>query len=510
MNDRWRVLGLLRPALVALAQAAVVVCAEPVPMSRPGAPASDLFQVEASAPGGAWVPVPVFPVLVNQRAPAEAAFAALEFEGRIELRIRPREGRIESAEIRPLAAGVESRIEGDALRFSLERPARLSVEINGERLRNLHLFASAPPPPPPRQEDGRRQIVFGPGLHTAANHPAIRAEAHEGGELHWVDVPSDTVVLLHRDATVRAGLRLRGAENVHIVGRGVIDCTPWQVPDGRRRAGDGLLAIQAIRLENSRHVRIEGPILLSSPGYLVSAGGAEDLALRDIKGFNHHIWGDGFDFMACRRVAVEDVFLRTSDDCIAIYASRWSHRGDSRDFRVERATLWADKAHPIHLGTHGSQDPARRDTISGLVFRDIDILEHSELYPPYHGAMSVNAGDEVIVRDVLFESIRVETIDRGELFNVRVIHNPTYNPSPGHRIENVVFRDIDYRGAPPVTSSIFGYDAGRVVSGVEFHDVRYQGRPATNAADFRLRIGPHVERISVNGITQLANSEAYK
>ena len=49
-----------------------------------------------------------------------------------------------------------------------------------------------------------------------------------------------------------------------------------------------------------------------------------------------------------------------------------------------------------------------------LVFRNIDILEHDEDDVPYQGCMAIDAGDRNRVKNILFEDIRVESIQRGE------------------------------------------------------------------------------------------------
>lgn len=465
-------------------------------MAGPGASHDPAFEVLVSADGKHWVAAPVYDAVVDYHEPHRASFAAFEFERPVEVRVRPLDGKPHRCEIRPLSRGIVAQLADGEARFSLSEPAKLSVEFDGDRHHNLHLFASPPVPAEPEAE-GRRVIRFGPGLHTTENHPAIRLADEGRGPHAECRVPSHTTVLLDREAVVQASLVVDDARDVVIRGHGIIDGSPWMVPDGRRREGDGVKSFAGIRITRSESVRVEGPIIRSPVGYLILGGESDDVVIRDVKGFNHHLWGDGIDMMACSRVRVDDVFLRTSDDCIAIYGSRWDFAGDSRDWIVENATLWADKAHPIHMGTHGSRDPSHRDTLANLVFRDIDILENDARIPEFHGALSVNAGDEVCVRDVRFEHIRVESTFDGELVNVRVIKN-VFNPVPGHRVENILFKDIRHLPANrTVTATVAGYDAGRIVSGVEFVDIRVGDRVARSAADLHLRPGPFAEAVTV-------------
>ena len=86
-------------------------------------------------------------------------------------------------------------------------------------------------------------------------------------------------------------------------------------------------SINGIRLNHSRDILLEGLIFINPPHYTVSLGDCEDVTIRNIKSFSCEGWSDGVDMMSSRRVLVEDCFLRTSDDCVAIYGSRWDNYG---------------------------------------------------------------------------------------------------------------------------------------------------------------------------------------
>src|SRR5690606_21609364 len=120
------------------------------------------------------------------------------------------------------------------------------------------------------------------------------------------------------------------------------------------------------------------------------------------------------------------------------------------------ATLWADVAHPILIGTHGNTP--RPDVLEDLQYLNLDILDHNEAQIDYQGCMSINAGDNNLVRNVRFEHIRVEDFRKGQLFNIRVFFNEKYCTSPGRGVENVLFKDITYNGKHAATSVINGYN----------------------------------------------------
>lgn len=141
-------------------------------------------------------------------------------------------------------------------------------------------------------------------------------------------------------------------------------------------------------------------------------------------------------------------------------------------------------AHPINIGGHGDPDSEQGEVIERLRFKNIDILEHDEDDPPYHGCMSVVAGDNNTARDIVFEDIRVENIQEGALFHIQVNFNPKYDKKPGRKIENITFRNVTYDGYGESKSVVKGYDAGRGVTGVTFENVKINGVLLDSLKDF--------------------------
>lgn len=178
--------------------------------------------------------------------------------------------------------------------------------------------------------------------------------------------------------------------------------------------------------------------------------------------------------------------MRNSDDCIAIYGHRWDWWGGSRNVTVQNSVLWADVAHPINVGGHGDPESPTGELIEDITFRNIDILEHDEDDEPYQGCMTVDCGDKNFVRNVLFEDIRVENIQEGRLFYVKVRFNEKYDKQPGRGIENVTFRNITYNGIGENPSMIEGLDNTRKVSGITFDNVIINGEKMKNLDDFTI------------------------
>ena len=151
------------------------------------------------------------------------------------------------------------------------------------------------------------------------------------------------------------------------------------------------------------------------------------------------------------------------------------------------------------IGIHGNTpSPAHPEpeVLERIRFSNIDILDHDEDDPEYEGAIGIMAADDNLVRDVLFEDIRVERIEEGKLFNLHIAFTPKYNTSPGRGIENVTLRNIHFSGnGSPSASAIYGYDETRKVKNITIDNVTVGGRKIKGAEANVLDIGKFVEGV---------------
>lgn len=168
------------------------------------------------------------------------------------------------------------------------------------------------------------------------------------------------------------------------------------------------------------------------------------------------------------------MFLRNLDDCIALYNHRWWYWGGSSDFDISRATLWCDWAHPVNIGTHGDDRSETGETLENVRIHDCDILFHAG-----DGMLTIGCGDKNTIRDVTYDSIRIEDVPKARLFEMRVDYSEKYNRVPGNRVENVRFRNISVT-APEGNINpnlIIDYDKQRSVGGYTLENVTVNGRP---------------------------------
>ncbi|PNU03275.1 glycoside hydrolase [Novosphingobium guangzhouense] len=422
----------------------------------------DTFTVRVRQLGGEWRDLYEYRVMVDLDKPQPASMVTFGTSGPVEVAIQKNNGAVRHVAVRPASRGIEARLVGAIAYLKLDGPANLSVEFDDDRLHNLHLFAN-PIYPAPRPAKGRKLVAFGPGIHVPPQgQDSFRFE-------------SSTDVRLAGGAILKGQVDVANAHDVRIVGPGIL-----------RGGKEGITVLR------SQAVEIDGPIVINPGHYTLMCGQSRGLTVRNLRTFSAGGWTDGIDLMACSDVHIDGVFLRTSDDAVAIYADRWDYHGDARNYLVENSTLWADVAHPVNIGLHGSKDEPR--TIENLVFRNIDILDHDEDDRNYQGALAITDGDNNLVRNVVFDDIRIDRIEEGMLFNFRVVFNQKYSLAPGRGIENIVMRRVRLRGGSVNRPVIAGFDAGRTVRDVSLTDV---GGPGGALSLKDIDVGPYAERVSI-------------
>jgi hypothetical protein len=439
---------------------------------------NDDFTVRVRVPGGVWKDLYEYNVKVDLDKPSDASMVNFNFDGTVELAIQKNNGLFSKVAVRPASKGIKPVVKDGIAYVTLQRPENLSVEFDDDHLHNLHVFSHAIRKDMPatanlvsndistgQMPDLSQNIVFfGPGIHS--------------GEFR---VRSGSTVYIHGSAILKNPLILDGVENVKVVSDGLFD------------------GVDMMTIRNSRHVDIDGPIFINQPHGTMRCVNSQDLSERSIRTIGAGKWSDGLGHFACERVSISDSFIRTSDDCVTFYNHRWDIWGDTRDVDVTGTTLWADIAHAVMIGIHGNTPSAahpKAEVLERLRFTNLDILDHDEDDPEYEGALGIMAGDDNLVRDVLFENIRVERIEEGKLFNLKIAYTAKYNTSPGLGVENITLRNIHYSGkGSPSASLITGRDAQRKVRNVVIDNVTVGGKKLTRPETGVLEINEFVEGV---------------
>jgi hypothetical protein len=401
------------------------------------------FTVKVRQHDQPWKTLAVHLVKVDQVKKADhftenASMSYFDFSGEVEVSVTYNKGNIHQSRIRPLSYNIPHTVKGRTIIFKLYRPANLSVEVNGDIFHNLHLFANPVNAFNPDKRD-TNLLYYGPGIHEVK------------GKV--LKVPSGKTLYLAGGAILRGQILIENAKNVRVLGSGMVDI------------GVKL----GVRIANSKNVLVEGIFCTQC-----FTGGSDSVTIRNVKSMSYYGWGDGMNVISSSNVLLDGVFNRNSDDCTTVYGTRLGFTGSSRNITMQNSTLWADVAHPILIGTHGNTP--NPDVLENLNYINIDILDHKEAQIDYQGCLSIDAGDNNLVRNVRFENIRIEDFRQGQLINIRVFYNSKYCTSPGRGVENVLLKDITYNGKNAGMSIIAGYNEERKIKNIVFENLIINGQ----------------------------------
>jgi polygalacturonase len=386
-----------------------------------------------------------------------AAFAYFDLQGTAMVTVTvPNE--VTSVKILPTAAGITATIHGHSVSFPVSSPKNLTIEINGEWVRSLHLFVNPLETNVPKATDPN-VIYFGPGIHTLS-HLEVgdnKTIYVAGGAIVRAVIDSNEKYTVNKGDGQRnypASIILHG-RNITIRGRGIIDASAC--PTHARN----LLFIRA-----SKNVNVEGIILRDASTWTVPIRQCDSVTVDNIKLLGYRANSDGIDICNSRYVTVKNCFIRTMDDLIVIKADKG--QGDSKHILATKCVLWNQLAHALSIGAE------LRDNVDDVTFSDCDVIHDKGR----EWTMRIYQCDAGLVSNVRFEDIRVEEAHR---FISLWIGKAVWSRDTeyGH-IQGVSFKNITATGSP-LTVDLVGIDAGHAVKDVTFQHIIMNGQPLTKA-----------------------------
>ena len=349
---------------------------------------------------------------------------------------------VHALRVLPTAEHIEATTDGKSVRLRMKQPRNLTVEVNGDWVHSLHLFASELENAEPRDGDPN-VIYFGPGVH----------EVREG-----ITVGSGKTLYLARGAILR-GIGPGGpvvslvGENASVRGRGILDGS--QCPVHSRN----LLFV------HGKHLLIDGIILHDSSTWNVPIRQSDDVTVRNLKILGCRANSDGIDICNSRDVTVERCFIRTLDDLVVVKSDKG--QGDVKHVVVKNCVLWNQVAHALSVGAE------LRDPVSDVLFTDCDIIHDTGR----EWSLRIYHCDSALVKQIRFEKIRIEEARR--LFSVWIGKFVwTRDPERGN-VRDVSFADIDVVSPKPPVIELTGFDAGHDIEGVVFENVVINGQNLT-------------------------------
>ncbi len=445
------------------------------------------YQVEVFAPGDEQNKQEVGMVAAYSQIHGQqlglSTIGMFDFNGKAVVRVRT-DFAFETVDIRPLSLGIEyRRVSGldNTIEFTLTRPCNLSVEFDGNVVKNLMLFSdylkeySKPAdefisdiqaavdetqnlivvePGTVSLSDLYAQysdtkqnvIVFGQGLY------AMQNGSDAAGTSNYV-FPSNSLVYVHGDAVIFGSHKTSDAQNITIKGRGLLSAA---------YGASGISNIQRVK-----NFVMEGVCLYQSISWTNVIWESQDVTFRNIRlcGQRRNN-NDGFDMCNSSDVLIDGCFIRTIDDCITIKASfnDFNTRQHVENIIIQNTTLWNYQGgNGMIVGSESCSD-----SYNNISVRNMDIIHNGS-----NRALAMEILDSAKVTNVVFDDIRME------LDNEYGANKESGNPNAP--TENYV---SDMGNSAPIiqfelltnSSAYYGTDTNAgVIDGVIFNNITFNG-----------------------------------
>ncbi|HSI84492.1 MAG TPA: glycosyl hydrolase family 28 protein [Candidatus Methylacidiphilales bacterium] len=410
------------------------------------------------------------------------SFGLFDFSSPVEVVITPKRA-FKTASVHPVSAGLKPQVIDGTIRFVMERPAPLTVLLDGLDDIALHLFAHKPETDLPDPKDPN-VMYYGPGYHdiTTLTIRSGQTLYLAGGAILRAKLDPGEQGTLNPRTKLRSYsgsvITVSMAENARVAGRGIIDCRA--LPHAARST---LVAWQ------SRNVRFEGITIRHSCNWQTIIMNSQSVEVDGIQVIGGRLNTDGINTVSSHHVHIRNCFVRSHDDSIAVKTTKPD--APASDIRVENCVIWNDWGYALGV-TYETRSP-----ISHVTYRNCDIL------CVRHWALGVHVVDSATIQNITFENIRVEDLNNAAR---RWQHTPMLlrlgitkdmwgtDKETGH-IQNVVLRSVSLTGSTAAASEILGKDAEHQVENVMLEKVTYLGKTVANAQDMKMKVNEFTKEI---------------
>lgn len=374
----------------------------------------------------------------------KAAFASVDIEGSVEVTVTCPET-VKSAKLLPSSYGLLPTVSGNKVTFRTTASRQLTLEINGDWVHSLHIFANALETDVPKEGDPN-VIFFGPGIHDID-------ELHvSSGKTVYI---ADGAIVRGKPSSRRGPVVSLEGDNITLRGRGILDGSLCPIHT------QNLLYI------HGTNINVDGIILRDSSVWTMPVRRSENVKIKNIKLFGHRANSDGIDICNSRDVEVSDSFLRTLDDLVVIKTDKG--QGAAENIRVKNCVLWNEIAHALSIGAE------LREPVTHVRFSDCDVIHDKGR----EWTLRVFQCDSSLISDVSFENIRIEeTRNLISLWIGKFVW--TRDAERGH-IKGVTFKDVQTTGDQPKIE-LQGFDAQHLVEDTKFEHVTINGKAITTTA----------------------------
>ena len=381
--------------------------------------------------------------------------ASFSCEGKIKITVHIPDS-IKSVSIHPVSRRIDSEINGEQVTFTLPGPDKLYIQIN--ELPPLFIFAN-PIENEKISPDDPGVHYFGPGIHRPG----------------YITLKNNETVYLAPGAIVYGGIRADSANNIRVIGRGIMD-------------GDNKFG-QMVLVKNCKNVLFDGVMIRNGDGWTNTLMNCDHLKYNDVKVISFGPGGDGIDPLNSRNVTISHCFLRCTDDCIAIKAPALNQ--NVKDILVENNTMIGFAfSDGVTIGFE-----TNTKSVSNITVKNCDvILARGGSRVDGHSGFSIICDGPAVIQDILYDNVRVERSEI-KLFELNVTDGTKYGVDPPGHIKNIKLKNISWAHEGPIV--LKGFDANHRVQNVTFENCTVAGKPLSSIRNKVMQIENFVDNVVI-------------
>jgi hypothetical protein len=359
---------------------------------------------------------------------------------------------ITSFVIRPKSRNIEAVVNGPELTFTIDGPQKLYIEIND--LPHIAIFAN-PLEVNPHKKGDPGVIYYRPGVHNPGR----------------IDLVSNMTMYIAGGAVVNADIFGKNLNNVNIEGRGVIQ--------GK------------ITMNRCTNFHVDGVFIRNTKGWTNTLTDCHNCSYRNVKVFSYEaIYSvDGINPVSSTNFIIDDCFMRCRDDCIAI---------KSTDNKLKVDSVYVSNC--VMVGWACSDGVTIGYELNGGPVENIQVNNCDILYArgsgrtEGHSAFSIVCDGPALVRNILFENIRVEENVEFKNLELIVTDGTLYGTDPPGYIHGVRIRNVSWENSRK-PFIINGYSPDNLAEDITFENCRVGGRPLLKKEDADIRINRFVKNL---------------
>lgn len=353
---------------------------------------------------------------------------------------------IKKFRIRPLNSKVKAVVNGKQLSFSIDGPQKLYIEIDS--LPHLALFIN-PPEPYKIDRNDTSVVYFAAGTHS----PGI------------INLRSGQTIYIAEGAVVNANVRGNYLNNIKILGRGMLN-------------GNLLIG-------NSEGIEVEGVFMRNTRSWTNTLINCRRSVYRNVKVFTYNgVWGlDGINPVSCKNFSMEDCFIRTKDDCIAVKSMEKFGAYTADDINTDSISV----KNSLLVGWSHADGFTMGFEMHGGVMRNIEVKNCDILMASGQGRTGGHSGFSIVcdgpaeVSAIRFEDLRVEDEIEYKNFELIATEGRRYGTKGPGSIKGVYLKNIHW--ANPAKPFVIAGVPNSIVADITFDNCYLAGKLLTSMAD---------------------------